>query len=93
MQEITQYICETCNESYTTKEEALRCEASHKLCICMRERIAGIHREVIGYGRVLHAYLDFMDKTIAVRYDHCCDQGKTYTKPIKYCPFCGSKLL
>lgn len=92
MEVIKTYKCSVCGKLYNDPKKAEACETRDTECPCMHDRFITVRRNVIGYGRELHAYVDFMDKSIAVYYDYACDSGNTVSFPIEYCPLCGKKL-
>ena len=92
MDVIRTYKCGVCGKVYKSAEEALQCEKRDVECPCMHDRYVSVMYKVIGYGRSLHAYIDFMDKSITVHYDYACDSGSDYSLPITFCPLCGKRL-
>lgn len=93
MEIIKTYKCSVCGKTYSSAKEALACETRDTECPCMHDRFYSLVRKVIGYGRSLHVYVDFMCKTITTHYDYACDSGHDYESPIEFCPLCGKKLL
>ena len=93
MEIIRTYRCSVCGKVYDSQPKALKCEKRDVECPCMHDRYTDVMRRVIGYGRTLHVYIDFMDKSITTHYDYACDSGTDYTLPISFCPLCGKKLL
>lgn len=93
MEVIHTYKCSICGKEYKSAQEATECEKRDAECPCMHDRYISTARRVTGYGRTLHVYIDFMDKSITTHYDYACDSGHDYSFPISFCPLCGRKLL
>lgn len=99
MKKMESYFCEICNKEFNSEDEAKRCEESHNICICQSDEPDRSKRlyEVVGYGKAEFIYVDYRFPAIVkLRRYGDDDHHYIYEKdklPIKYCPYCGRKLI
>ena len=87
---LTAYECAVCHKVYANRDDAMKCELSHR-CAC---EIQDYYR--LGYaehyGEVFISGIYFNEKKIKLEIN---DDGTIHDRdstPIKYCPFCGREL-
>lgn len=91
--EITQiaYECSECHKVYTNRDDALKCEKSHK-CPCEKWDFCRFgYDEYRGETFISGVY--FKEKRIVLRrIDYGGTAYERTSTSIKYCPFCGREL-
>lgn len=87
---LTAYECDVCHKVYANKEDAEKCEESHK-CPCEREDFYRLGYYLY-YNDVFISGIYFKEKRIALMRDDDGTIRERDSTPIKYCPFCGREL-
>lgn len=87
---LTAYKCAVCHKVYTNRDDALKCEESHK-CPCEKWNFCRF-----GYDEHWSsAYISgvyFKEKRIVLLRDDDDTPHERDSIDIKYCPFCGREL-
>lgn len=87
---LTAYECDVCHKVYAKREDAEKCEESHR-CPCEKQDFYRFGYDVY-CGEAFISGIYFKEKRIVLKRD---DDGTIYERdstPIKYCPFCGREL-
>ena len=85
----TAYECAVCHKVYTTKEEAMECEESHK-CPCQKWDFCRFGYDE-HYGEAYISGVYFKEKRIVLLRNNGTSHERD-TIDIKFCPFCGREL-
>lgn len=86
----TVYECSKCHKIYTNREDAVKCEESHK-CFCEKQKFYRFGYTT-HWGDAVISGVYFNEKKISLIIDNDGTTRECDFAKIEYCPFCGRKL-